>query len=48
LSDGTTTAGRGEDPVEAQRRTLELIGALFAQVLTVDEMVMKINRAVRR
>ena len=45
LSDGTTTAGRGGDPAEAQQRTLDLVGALFAQVLTVDEMATKINRA---
>jgi hypothetical protein len=47
MSDGTTTAGRGGDPVEAQQRTLELVGALFAQVLTVDEMVLKIKRSMR-
>jgi ureidoacrylate peracid hydrolase len=45
LSDGTTTAGRGGDPAQAQHRTLELVGALFAQVLTVDEMAAKIHRA---
>jgi ureidoacrylate peracid hydrolase len=48
LSNGTTTAGRGGDPTEAQQRTLELVGALFAQVLSVDEMVAKIKRAVGR
>jgi ureidoacrylate peracid hydrolase len=48
VSDGTTTAGRGGEPVEAHQRTLELVGALFAQVLTVDEMAAKINRAVSR
>jgi nicotinamidase-related amidase len=47
LSDGTTTAGRGGDPAEAQQRTLELVGALFAEVLTVEEMVTKINKAVQ-
>ena len=48
MSDGTTVAGRGGEPVEAQRRTLELVGAVFAQVLSVDEMVAKIDRATRR
>jgi ureidoacrylate peracid hydrolase len=48
MSDGTTVAGRGGDPGEAQRRTLELVGELFAQVLSVDEMVAKIDRATRR
>jgi hypothetical protein len=48
LSDGTTTAGRGGDPTEAQQRTLELVGALFAQVVTVEEMVAKINKVGQR
>jgi ureidoacrylate peracid hydrolase len=47
-SDGTTPAGRGGDPVEAHQRTLELVAALFAEVLTVDEMATKIGRAARR
>jgi ureidoacrylate peracid hydrolase len=48
MIDGTTVAGRGGDPVEAQTRTLELVGALFGQVLTIDEMAAKINRVARR
>ena len=41
LSDGTATAG--PNPTEVQMRTLNLMGALFAQVLTIDEMVHKIT-----
>jgi hypothetical protein len=47
VSDGTATAGRGGDQVEAQRRTLELVGARFAEVLTVDEITAKIDQAAR-
>jgi ureidoacrylate peracid hydrolase len=36
LSDGTATGG--PNPIEVQRKALALVGALFGQVLTVEEM----------
>jgi nicotinamidase-related amidase len=43
LSDGTATAG--PNPVEVQRNTLRLIGALFGQVLTIEQMTERILRS---
>jgi nicotinamidase-related amidase len=47
-SDGTAAAG--PNPFEVQHKTLALIGALFGQVLTVEEMTRRITRSaeVRR
>jgi nicotinamidase-related amidase len=46
LSDGTATAGMGEASAdELQRATCATLGFLFAQVLTVDEMIRKIEEA---
>lgn len=46
LSDGTATGGIGDvSPAEFQKATLTTLGALFAQVLTVDEMIKKITHA---
>ena len=48
LSDGTATGGIGEvSAAELQKATLATLGALFAQVLTVDEMIQKIRCAAR-
>ena len=48
LSDGTTTFGLGNaSAAELQKATLATLGSLFAQVLTVDEMVQKIRHAAR-
>lgn len=48
LSDGTATCGMGNaSATELQKATLATLGFLFAQVLTVDEMMQKISRAVR-
>jgi len=48
LSDGTTTFGMGNaSAAELQKATLATLGSLFAQVLTVDEVVQKIRRAAR-
>ncbi len=48
LSDGTATFGIGElSPAELQRVTCATLGLLFAQVLTADEMLRKIERASR-
>jgi ureidoacrylate peracid hydrolase len=48
LSDGTTTFGLGNaSAAELQKATLATLGSLFAQVLTVDEMVQKIRQAAR-
>jgi len=48
LSDGTATAGMGNvSAAELQRVALTTLGFLFAQVLTVDEMKQKIDRAMR-
>jgi ureidoacrylate peracid hydrolase len=41
LSDGTATTGDDNDA--CQKATLEIIGDLFAQVLTVEEMLHKIH-----
>jgi ureidoacrylate peracid hydrolase len=46
LSDGTAT--NHPDPEPAQRATLELIGSLFAQVLSVDKVLLKIGETVPR
>jgi hypothetical protein len=43
LSDGTATAG--PNPFEVQQKTLALVGALFGQVLTVEDMTDRITRA---
>lgn len=48
LSDGTATGGIGEvSAAELQKATLATLGLLFAQVLTVDEMMQKISCAPR-
>lgn len=47
LSDGTAAAGMGGATAdELQRATIATLGFLFAQVLTVDEMLKKIEQAV--
>jgi nicotinamidase-related amidase len=46
LSDGTATAG--PKPVEVQRNTLRLVGALFGQVLTIEQMTERILRSSDR
>ena len=43
LSDGTVTAG--PDAAEVQRSTMKLVGALFGQVLSVQDVADKIARA---
>ena len=46
LSDGTATADMGEVPAaELQRASLGTLGFLFAQILTVEEMIEKIGLA---
>jgi nicotinamidase-related amidase len=45
LSDGTAVSR--SEAARFQKTTLEILDGLFAQVLTVDEMVKKINRAAR-
>ena len=48
LSDGTATAEMGgASAAELQKATLATLGFLFAQVLTVDEMIQKLRHAVR-
>jgi biuret amidohydrolase len=48
LSDGTATADMGGVPAaELQKVTCTTLGFLFAQVLTVDEMIAKIEGKVR-
>lgn len=48
LSDGTETAAMREaSAAELQRTTCITLGFLFAQVLTVNEMIRKIEAAVR-
>jgi nicotinamidase-related amidase len=48
LSDGTATADMpGASAAELQKATLVTLGFLFAQVLTVGEMMHKIRRSVR-
>lgn len=46
LSDGTATSGTGAADADRFRKsTLEVLEGLFAQVLTVDEVVRKIDQA---
>jgi ureidoacrylate peracid hydrolase len=46
MSDGTAAAALGgASAAELQKATLATLGFLFAQVLTVDEMIAKIQRA---
>ena len=46
LSDGTTTGGvEGLSRDEVQRASLATMGNNFAQILTVDEMILKIKDA---
>jgi nicotinamidase-related amidase len=48
LSDGTATAAMGNASAEElQKATCATLGFLFAQVLTVEEMIGKIERAAR-
>jgi nicotinamidase-related amidase len=48
LSDGTATADMpGASAAELQKATLATLGFLFAQVLTVDEMMQKIKQVAR-
>ena len=48
LSDETATFGIGDlSPDELQRATCATLGLLFAQVLTTDEMLRKIERVSR-
>ena len=48
LSDGTATATMGDvSAVELQKATCATLGFLFAQVLTVDEMIAKVQGAAR-
>ena len=48
LSDGTATSGIGDlTAADLQRATCATLGLLFAQVQTVDEMIGKIEGAVR-
>lgn len=47
LSDGTTTFSMGDASAdELKKASLATLGFLFAQVLTVEEMIQKINRAL--
>jgi biuret amidohydrolase len=46
LSDGTARAG--PNPVEVQRNTLRLVGALFGQVLTIEQMTERVLRSSDR
>ena len=47
LSDGTAALGMGDATAdETQRVTIATLGSLFAQVLTVDEMLKKIEQSV--
>jgi len=47
VSDGTTTSDIGEvSAAELKQATCATLGLLFAQVLTVDEMISKISSAV--
>jgi hypothetical protein len=48
LSDGTTTFGMGGASAdELQKATLATLGFLFAQVLTIAEIMQKITRGAR-
>jgi ureidoacrylate peracid hydrolase len=45
LSDGTATFGMGDaSAAELQKATLATLGFLFAEVLTIDEIMQKISR----
>ena len=47
-SDGTTTFGMGgASAAELQKATLATLGFLFAQVLTIVEIIQKISRSAR-
>lgn len=47
LSDGTATRGMGDaSAAELQKATITTLGYLFAQVLTVDEMLKKIELSI--
>jgi ureidoacrylate peracid hydrolase len=46
LSDGTAVAG--PNPSEVQHWTLKLVGALFGQVLSVDDLLIRIREAPPR
>ncbi|MBN1319394.1 MAG: cysteine hydrolase [Thermoleophilia bacterium] len=47
LSDGTAAPPMGDlSPVEVQKATLATLGHLFAQVLTVEEMLERIRRSM--
>jgi biuret amidohydrolase len=49
LSDGTATAKMGNaSAAELQKASLATLGFLFAQVLSVNEMIQKIENAMRR
>jgi hypothetical protein len=48
LSDGTATFGIGDvSAAEFQKATCATLGKVFAQVLTVDEMISKIEHGTR-
>jgi len=48
LSDGTATAAMGDSSAaELQKATCATLGFLFAQVVTVNEMIRKIEGAAR-
>ena len=48
LSDGTATFGIGElSAVELQRASCATLGKVFAQILTVDEVITKIHRSAK-
>ena len=48
LSDGTATFGIGElSAVELQRASCATLGKVFAQILTVDEVITKIHRSAQ-
>jgi nicotinamidase-related amidase len=48
LSDGTATSGIGStSAAELQKATCATLGYVFAQVLTVDELIAKVEGAVR-
>jgi nicotinamidase-related amidase len=48
LSDGTATAAMGDaSAAELQKATCATLGFLFAQVLSVDEMIAKVQGSAR-
>ena len=48
LSDGTATFAMGNaSAAELQKATLATLGFVFAQVLTIAELIQKINRSPR-